>query len=261
MYNEYGAQSPPSDPVEITVLGSPVLNLIGKEDVSCHGESSGSIEVVATGGTTPYAYNWNSGQTGSGLTGIGAGSYVVTATDANGCQDTLHIPIAEPEALEINETITHPTCEESNDGAVEVVVTGGTPDYTIEWSNGSSGERTEKLGPGTVEIQVTDAAQCHANESYTLIPVNEECITVYEIITPNNDGHNDTWEIEGLEFYPDAVIEVYNRWGRRVYRFPGNSWPWDGTLDGKVLPMDSYHYIIKLDNDHDPIIGNITIVK
>ena len=107
VYNEYGAQSPPSDPVEITVLGSPVLNLIGKEDVSCHGESSGSIEVVATGGTTPYAYNWNSGQTGSGLTGIGAGSYVVTATDANGCQDTLHIPIAEPEALEINETITH----------------------------------------------------------------------------------------------------------------------------------------------------------
>jgi gliding motility-associated-like protein len=144
---------------------------------------------------------------------------------------------------------------------VEIIVTGGTPGYIIEWSNGSSGERTEKLGPGTVDVEVTDAALCQASESYTLIPNNERCLTVYEIITPNNDGQNDTWEITGIELYPNASIEVYDRWGRRVYRFPGNPWPWDGTYEGKVLPMDSYHYIIKLDNKQDPIIGNITIVK
>jgi gliding motility-associated-like protein len=261
VYNEFGTQSYPSDPVDINVFENPTLNLISKSDAACHGETSGSIEVAASGGTSPYTYIWNNEQTGSVLTGIGAGSYLVTATDANGCQDTLSESVTEPAALVITETLTHPTCGDSYDGTVEVSITGGTTDYTILWSNGSNGPITEKLGPGTVDVQVTDANQCHENESYNLIAETEVCIVVYEIITPNGDGYNDTWEIRGIEFYPEATVAVYDRWGRRVYYSDGYPRPWDGTNDDKVLPMDSYHYIINLNNDTDPIIGNITIVK
>jgi gliding motility-associated-like protein len=261
VFNEFGSQSPPSDPVDINVFENPVLNLISKSDAACNGETSGSIEVIATGGTSPYAYEWNNGQTGSGITNIGAGTYLITATDANGCQDTLSESISEPTAIVINESITHPTCDDSYDGAVEVMISGGTPDYTIEWSNESTGPVTEKLGPGTINVVVTDENQCQENESYTLIAENEVCITVYEIITPNSDGYNDTWIITGIELYPNATVQVYDRWGKRVYYSEGYPRPWDGTHDGKVLPMDSYHYIINLNNDKDPIIGNITIVK
>jgi len=234
---------------------------LSKSDASCNGETSGSLEVIASGGTSPYTYTWDNGQTGSVLVNIGAGTYLATATDANGCQDTLSESIQEPDALVITETITHPTCGDSYNGSVEVSISGGTPGYTILWSNGSTGERTEKLGPGMVDVQVTDANQCQVNESYNLIAVTDVCIVAYEIITPNNDGHNDTWEITGIEFYPNATVEVYDRWGRRVYYSDGYPQPWNGTHDGKVLPMDSYHYIIKLNNGTDPIIGNITIVK
>jgi gliding motility-associated-like protein len=261
VFNEFGGASTPSDPVEISVIGSPVLSLVNKTDVTCHGETSGAIEVAAAGGNMPYAYAWSNGQTGSGLTGIPAGSYLATVTDANGCQDTLTTLITEPAAIVISETITHPTCEDSRDGAVEVSVSGGTPGYTIAWSNTSTGNRTEDLPAGTVEVTVTDAVLCQATESYTLTPRNDLCFEIQEILTPNADGYNDTWEITGLEFYPQAVVEVFDRWGRRVYRYPGNPWPWDGRYDGKALPMDSYHYIIKLDHTKDPIIGNITIVK
>jgi gliding motility-associated-like protein len=261
VYNSSGAESPPSDPVDINVFENPVLNLSSKSDATCYGETSGSIEVIASGGTSPYTYTWDNGETGSGLTGIGAGTYLVTATDAYGCQDTLSESIGEPAALVINETITHPSCGDSYDGAVEVSISGGTPGYMISWSNGSTGERTEKLGPGTIDVDVTDENQCLANESYTLIAETDVCIVPYEIITPNSDGHNDTWEITGIEFYPNTTVDVYDRWGKRVYHSNGYPQPWDGTHDGKVLPMDSYHYIINLNNGTDPIIGNITIVK
>lgn len=261
LFNEFGTQSPPSDPVDINVFENPVLNLISKSDAVCNGETSGSIEVIATGGTSPYAYEWNNGQSGSGITNIGAGTYLITATDANGCQDTLSESISEPTAIVITESITHPTCDDSYDGAVEVIVSGGTPGYIIEWSNESTGPVTEKLGPGTISVEVRDENQCQENESYTLIAKNEVCITVYEIITPNSDGFNDTWVITGIELYPNATVQVYDRWGKRVYYSEGYPRPWDGTHDGKVLPMDSYHYIINLKNDKDPIIGNITIVK
>jgi gliding motility-associated-like protein len=261
IYSELGTPSYPSDPVDINVFGNPTLNLLSKSDAACYGENSGSLEVLASEGTSPYTYTWNNGQTGSALTGIGAGNYLATATDANGCQDTLSGSIAEPAALVITETLTHPTCGDSHDGAVEVSVSGGTPDYTIQWSNGSTGPLTEKLGPGSVDVQVTDENLCQVNESYTLNAKTDVCIIAYEIITPNGDGHNDTWEITGIEFYPEATVQVYDRWGRRVYYSDGYPRPWDGTHDGKVLPMDSYHYIINLNNDTDPIIGNITIVK
>ena len=261
VFNEFGTQSLPSDPVDINVFENPVLNLLSKSDVLCNGETSGSIEVIATGGTSPYAYEWDNGQTGSGITNIGAGTYLITATDANGCQDTLSESINEPTAIVINEILTHPTCNDSYDGAVEVSISGGTPGYTIQWSNGSTGPITEKLGPGTVDVQVTDESQCQENESYNLVAENEVCITVYEIITPNSDGYNDTWEITGIELYQNATVQVFDRWGKRVFYSEGYPQPWDGTNDGKVLPMDSYHYIIDLNNDTDPIIGNITIVK
>lgn len=261
VFDASGNQSLPSDPVDIDVFENPTLNLLNKTDIECNGETSGSIEVIATGGTSPYTYLWNSGQTGSALTAIGAGDYLVTTTDANGCQDTLSESIIEPSAIVITETITHPTCDESYDGAVEISITGGIPDYTIEWSNASTGPVTEKLGPGTITVEVRDANQCLETGSYTLESDNEACLTVYEIITPNNDGFNDTWVITGIELYPNATVQVFDRWGRRVYYSEGYPRPWDGTHDGKVLPMDSYHYIINLNNDSDPVIGNITIVK
>lgn len=259
--NADGCYSLPSDPVDISIFEFPVLSLVSKSDAVCNGETSGSIEVISTAGLPPYSYEWNNGQTGSGISDIGAGSYLVTTTDANGCQDTLSESISEPTAIVIEESITHPTCDESYDGAVEVSVSGGTPGYAIEWSNESTGPISEKLGPGTIMVEVTDENQCQSNESYTLIAENEACITVFEIITPNGDGQNDTWIINGLDIYPKTTVQVFDRWGRKVYSSEGYPQPWDGTQDGKVLPMDSYHYIINLNNDKDPIIGNITIVK
>ena len=172
------------------------------------------------------------------------------------------LEILQPEVIQIQETLTHPTCSDSYDGGIEISISGGNPSYSIQWSDGSSGTLLQDLSPGSFDIQVTDVNQCSESESYSLSSNRDNCVIVPEIITPATiDDYNDTWRIPGIEFYPDATIEVYDRWGNQVFYSKGYPQPWDGKYDGEYLPMASYHYVINLNNGSPPFIGNITIVK
>jgi len=193
--------------------------------------------------------------------GLSAGTHTVTVTDANQCLGNLDVGILEPPAITITETISHPYCPDSHDGSIGISISGGTPSYSILWSDGSSGTALLGLDPGTVNVEITDASQCTAFESYTLNIQEDNCVRIPGIITPNNDGFNDSWRIPGIEFYPGATVEVYDRWGKQVFYSTGYDQPWDGTYDGKLLPMDSYHYVINLHNGSPALIGNITIIK
>jgi gliding motility-associated-like protein len=80
--------------------------------------------------------------------------------------------------------------------------------------------------------------------------------------TPNGDGVNDYWEIDNIDDFPLAIVEVYNRWGQRVYEQVGytSETAFDGTKNGKELPIGTYYYVIYL-NDSKPLTGTVTIVR
>ncbi|HEY4786627.1 MAG TPA: gliding motility-associated C-terminal domain-containing protein, partial [Bacteroidales bacterium] len=81
--------------------------------------------------------------------------------------------------------------------------------------------------------------------------------------TPNGDGINDYWEIGNAEGYPDLQVEVFNRWGSKVYSSRGydnDTKKFDGTLHGKPLPMGTYYYIINIPGS-DLKKGTVTIVR
>ena len=90
-------------------------------------------------------------------------------------------------------------------------------------------------------------------------------VAPYNAITPNADGSNDTWKIPGIKAYPNALIQVFNRWGSLVYEAsggPGSDYvAWDGTSDGKELPVGTYYYIIDLKTGDDLQTGPITIIR
>ena len=88
-----------------------------------------------------------------------------------------------------------------------------------------------------------------------------EGIKFANAITPNGDGQNDTWEIEDIDAFPDALVNIYDKAGLPVYKSSGGYTPWNGTtLNGKPLPMGSYYYIIDL-RDGSPIYqGTLTII-
>jgi gliding motility-associated-like protein len=92
-----------------------------------------------------------------------------------------------------------------------------------------------------------------------------EINTIYSGFTPNGDGYNDTWHIPSAADYGDKIeVDVFNRWGERVFHSKGYGadQEWDGRFKNKDLPVGTYYYIIKFnDNRSDPITGAVTIIR
>ncbi|MFM7358387.1 MAG: PKD domain-containing protein [Sediminibacterium sp.] len=79
--------------------------------------------------------------------------------------------------------------------------------------------------------------------------------------SPNGDGINDTWRIQYLESYPGATIEVFNRYGQKVFESTGYTTEWDGYFNGSLLPIGTYYYIINPRNGRKTITGAVTIIR
>jgi gliding motility-associated-like protein len=112
---------------------------------------------------------------------------------------------------------------------------------------------------------VTDANGCAEGLNVTVaFSEGSTCVTVPMVITPNGDGKNDTWMIKNIDIYPNAEVLVYSRWGKTVFKTKNISAnPWDGRFNGKLLPTDSYHYILYLNDSEGskPRTGTVTIVR
>ena len=85
---------------------------------------------------------------------------------------------------------------------------------------------------------------------------------VLNVFSQNGDGINDTWIIEPLEFFKEAITTVFNRYGTPIYTSKGYSNPWDGTSKGHPVPVGTYYYVIDLKTGKEPIVtGSVTIIR
>ncbi len=139
--------------------------LSSKTDVTCNGFANGAINVNIYGGTTLYSYAWSNGATTEDLTGLGAGTYDLTVTDANGCTATFSATITEPAALTTSVSATDVTCHGASNGSVDLTVSGGTTPYNFFWSNGAASEDLSNVSGGTYSVVVSDANGCTATNS------------------------------------------------------------------------------------------------
>ncbi|HIO71576.1 MAG TPA: PKD domain-containing protein, partial [Flavobacteriales bacterium] len=150
------------DSATVTLTQPPTLALSTIDtNVSCNLGSDGSIDLTVTGGTPTYTYAWSNSATSQDLSNIGAGSYTVTVTDANGCIDSTTVVITEPIALTVVITTVNPNCGLS-DGSVTATPTGGSGSYTYIWddSGTSTNATVNNLGAGTYNVTVTDSLGC-----------------------------------------------------------------------------------------------------
>ncbi len=259
--NENGIESYASDPVTVEVFDLPSADA-DISDVSCYNGSDGSISLTISKGELPYSVDWNGGaMTGANVEGLSAGSYSAEITDANGCQNTLNAEVNQPSEIVIEGEISNARCPDAADGEIILSVSGGTSPYSYNWGNGMSGPVISNLSAGSYSVTVTDGNNCEKSKSMVISNNEELCFRIPDIITPNGDGKNDTWVISGLEIYPDVVVQIFDRWGKRVFYSEGYDDNFDGTYNGRDLPMQSYHYVINLNDGSPVIIGNITIVR
>ncbi len=159
--------------VDVFTVNEPAAALLAStvadSMVSCNGFSDGGATASATGGTMPYTYLWSNSATTASITGVMAGTYTVTATDANGCADTSSVVITEPASLFAIVAIdSNISCNGFNDGGASVTATGGTSPYTYDWSNAATTSSITGLAAGTYLITVTDANGCFITDSVSL---------------------------------------------------------------------------------------------
>lgn len=171
------------DVITVTVstpILSPTIN-----QVTCFGANDGSVCLNVVGGTVPFTYNWNSGITFTPCaTNLAAGTYAVTVTDAAGCSVSATYSVIEPTAIQLSGTVTNATCFGSNDGSIDLTVTGGTPVYSYIWSTFITTEDASNLPAGTYVITVTDANACSVSSTHTVAQPTQIQLSIIN----NGDG-------------------------------------------------------------------------
>ncbi|MEO6851970.1 MAG: gliding motility-associated C-terminal domain-containing protein, partial [Mucilaginibacter sp.] len=154
------------------------------------------------------------------------------------------------------------------------------PVLTVTYSGFVNGENSNQLTtlpittttatstsvPGEYTITVKGAAAPDYAFNYiygtlTILSPSPQSIVIPNTFTPNGDNINDVWNISELIYFPNCLVSIYTRYGGLVYQSKGYSQPWDGTSNGKTLPVGTYYYIINLQNGIRPLAGPITILR
>ena len=240
-------------------LSAPPAVTLGNNIKICEGQTA-----TLDAGTGFTFYNWNDGSTHQTLITNKPGKYKVVAIDADGCSMTDSVYVSVAPSPKVNLGRDTSLC----DGETLELIAGPDVD-TLQYLWSDKSNSYHKLASAQdfpmVSVTVTNPSGCTASDSLVILPcdIRKYFANIQNTITPNGDGKNDTWRIPLLDKYPDTRIQIYDRWGRIVFQsehgLPAEGW--DGTSNGRPLPMDSYQYIIDLKVDVIQTTGIITIVR
>jgi len=164
-----------SDSVNISQpIAALSANASSQQQVSCFGGANGVVNVIATGGTGPYSYQWNNGSVSQTNSGLNAGTYNVIVTDANGCSTNDQVVVTQPVAAiaVVVNTVQAVNCYGGSNGSIAVSVSGGTPGYVYNWSNGSVTQNLNGLAAGNYSVVVTDDNGCTESSSASVSQPN-----------------------------------------------------------------------------------------
>ncbi|MBR9923107.1 MAG: T9SS type A sorting domain-containing protein, partial [Bacteroidetes bacterium] len=227
-----------------------ILLVLQATDVSC--DALGSAEVSADGGTGNITFEWNTTETGPQITDLEAGTYVVTATDENGCTATASVDIEGALVQTVSiDVLQELTIADPEGGELMVNIDGGTGPFDIVWSNGESTNVIDSLPSGEYIVTVTDANGCVATDTAYLFL--EACVggEVWEDINRNGCDDGGEHGVSGVEMIlsgtdiwgnpvSDTVLTIFN--GSYVFEDlpPGDYTITIGMPDEYLLsPMDA----------------------
>lgn len=251
----------------VTIEPPTLINItsVTANNVSCFNGSNGSISIDTDNGNgSNLNYNWSPSQNNSAsVSGLISGTYSVTVSNEDGCEDDTTVFIAQPTAITLAETdSTGSECGEAN-GSLSVLANGGVGGFSYSWSSGNTGATANNIDAGTYTVTATDNNGCTFSASYDLGCTPLIPIVIPQFLSPNGDGQNETWIIQNTAQYPSIKVTVYNRWGSVVYEAEPYNNDWNGHLKGthpNPLPAATYFYIVDTNKkSQDPYQGYIEI--
>jgi hypothetical protein len=208
-----------------------------QNSVTCFGLTNGSAAVTVTGGTAPFTYAWNNGETADTALALPIGNAIVTVTDSNGCQFLDTAEIVGPTEIVPAYTVDPVECDGDEDGAISMSVSGGIPPYSYAWSNGSTSSSISNAMNGIYLISITDNAGCLKEDSVILFPLYP---------SPEVDLGNDK--------------DICEDWPIQINAGNGSSYLWStGQSINKITVGTAGTYWVEVTNDSG-CVGRDTIV-
>lgn len=195
-----------------------------------------------------YIYLWNTGESSQSIIIDQPGNYWVRITNASGCSGTKNFEIKPVEVAGISGIISEGT------SVIIEAANPGTFEYSLDGFNFQLSNIFNYVSGGIYTAYVRDIAGCNT------ITERFPHIVVPPFITPNNDGYNDRFELNGVEFFSNSEIRIFDRYGKLLVSGNGENFSWDGTLNGRNLPSDDYWYHIFIDG-FEPIKGHFTLKR
>ena len=263
-----GCGNTTTDSVTATVNYTPVgLSLPNDTALTCPNLTHNvPVEATPTDGFGPFIYDWGSTSTDTtSLVNVSVNtdqSIYSVVTDFCGftATDTMDISFLPYTPLSVTLLPVDSTCANENVSLLATALDGIAP-HSFSWSEGSTGSpilfSSPIIGENNITVTVTD--ECSLQETADIIVNIMSCaVIVSNIFTPNGDGINDYFSIQGIQYFPNNHLTVLNRWGRKVFEKDTYQNDWDG----KDLSEGVYFYTLELNNSANTIHkGAITLLK
>ena len=224
-----------TEPTEVSFIGRTT-------QVTCYGFSNGSVSIIETiGGTPPYTYLWSTGATTPSISGLPAGVYSVTVSDANGCMVLGTSPVTSPDELTAVPTIVHASCPGTADGSIDLLVTGGVEPYIYQWSNGAATEDLSGLTAGMYTVTITDGNLCVKSYELEVENLSQVCPTLTvtgQVTTTVCYGASQVIHVAGTPEIFRVLSGGYAMFqaGQRIFFHPGSKVVSGGRLHARILP-------------------------
>lgn len=248
------------------LLGNPsVLSNHSGRDISCPGAMDGTIGSAGSGGVAPYAYQWgpNAGNdTTAQVDSLGAGTYALTITDANGCMDSSIVILNDPPQLGGSLATIIPA-DASCNGLAAVTAVGGTAPYSFQWGLGTGnqiGSTASNLCDGSYCVTITDVNGCTWDTCGITVPIGIEGPTAFAVtVAPNPNNGRFVLNWSSLPVLGEGKLEMVDVRGRRVVAQEIGLNASQGEWEVDVSELVSGMYVLRLSGQEFVWNGRVSI--
>ncbi|MES2621753.1 MAG: gliding motility-associated C-terminal domain-containing protein, partial [Bacteroidota bacterium] len=249
---------------------------IEQDSVSCYGKQDGAIKIYSEPTErNPYMYSLNGGspQVYNVFYNLGAGDYWIVVYDKNNCTDTLNVTMAQPDSIDSKVWLNGELLPVDSLDLDERMYADFTKQNFHPWEISFSPDVTRideslsliRIQPResitfTVMIYM-DSFDTNCFVEYNGLIDLRNVAPVPNIITPNNDGFNDLWEID-LDKFPSPEVTIFNRWGEIIFRSENYTNNWNGLYRDKHVADGTYFYLLKVPSHNNKVYkGNINVLN
>lgn len=188
------------------------------------------------------SYLWNTSSVSNSITITTSGNYSVKVTDLNGCEKTKNFNVIPSETAIITDSII--TDFNGNANSVSIQYTGiGDYEFSLDGLYFQESPVFDSVLAGSYLAYARDKNGCGLSIPYPVYVMDYP-----RYFTPNGDGYNDLWKIKNLNLFPNAIVTIFDRYGKLLKQLTATSYGWNGTFNGLTLPSDDYWFHLILND-------------